>query len=77
VQFIAGKNTFGYDEALDIISNQGGLVSSAFWVQIDGLSQQAFENLGIGVGAFTGAYADAVGSATSRRAQRGRSSRTA
>jgi hypothetical protein len=61
VQFIAGKNTFGHDEAQDIINNQGGLVSSAFWVQIDGLSQQAFENLGIEVGAFTGAFADAVG----------------
>ena len=33
------------------------LVSSAFWVVIDGLSRQAFQDLGVEVAAFTGSFA--------------------
>jgi hypothetical protein len=61
VQFYAQKNTFGKDEAQDIIDRQGGLVSSAFWVVIDGLSRQAFQSLGIQVAAFTGSFASLAG----------------
>ena len=61
VQFYAQKNTFGKDETQDIIDHQGGLVSSAFWVAIDGLSRQAFQNLGVQVAAFTGAFASLPG----------------
>src|SRR5262249_44319788 len=57
VEFYAQKNTFGKDEAQDIIDHQGGLVSSAFWVVIDGLSKQAFQDLGAQVGTFTGSFA--------------------
>jgi hypothetical protein len=61
VSFYAQKNTFGKDEAQDIIDHQGGLVSSAFWVVIDGLSKQAFQDLGVQVGSFTGAFAGLQG----------------
>ncbi|MDQ2836462.1 MAG: hypothetical protein M3Y42_00500 [Actinomycetota bacterium] len=61
VEFYAQKNTFGKDETQDIIAHQGGLISSAFWVVIDGLSRQAFQNLGITVAPFTGAFASLPG----------------
>jgi hypothetical protein len=61
VSFYAQKNTFGKDEAKDIIDHQGGLVSSAFWVVIDGLSKQAFQDLGVQVAPFTGAFANLQG----------------
>lgn len=57
VSFYAQKNTFGKDEAQDIINRDGGLISNAFWVVIDGLSKQAFQSLGVQVGPFTGAFA--------------------
>jgi hypothetical protein len=57
VEFYAQKNTFGKDETQDIIDHQGGLVSSAFWVVIDGLSKQAFQDLGVQWAPFTGALA--------------------
>jgi hypothetical protein len=47
VSFADGKNTFGLDEAKDIINNQGGLVSGAFWVMVDGFSKQSFNALNI------------------------------
>jgi len=56
VQFYDQKNTFGLDETKDIIDTQGGLVSSAFWVVINGFSQQSFISLGIQVGNFTGSF---------------------
>jgi hypothetical protein len=56
VQFYAKKDTFGLDESKDIIDTQGGLVSSAFWVVIDGFSQHSFQTLGIQVGSFTGSF---------------------
>lgn len=61
VEFYAQKNTFGKDEAHDIINHQGGLISSAFWVVIDGMSKQAFQDLGVQVGPFTGAFAGLSG----------------
>jgi hypothetical protein len=42
VQFYDEKNTFGLDETKDIINTQGGLVSSAFWVVIDGFSNPRY-----------------------------------
>jgi hypothetical protein len=56
VQFYDEKNTFGLDEATDIIKTQGGLVSSAFWVVINGFSKRSFQSLGIQVSAFTGSF---------------------
>ncbi len=61
VEFYAQKNTFGKDEATDIINHQGGLISSAFWVVIDGLSRQAFQDLGVSVDTFTGGFAGLPG----------------
>jgi hypothetical protein len=61
VQFYDQKNTYGSDEASDIIHTQGGLVSSAFWVVIDGFSQHSFQSLGIQVGNFTGSFATLPG----------------
>jgi hypothetical protein len=61
VEFYAQKNTFGSDEARDIIDHQGGLVSSAFWVVIEGLSKQAFQALGVRAAPFTGAFAGLSG----------------
>ena len=61
VWFYAQKNTFGKDEAQDIIDHQGGLISSAFWLVIDGLSQRTYQNLDVQVLAFTGAFAGLSG----------------
>jgi hypothetical protein len=61
VQFYAQKNTFGKDEAYDIITRHGGLISQAFWVVIDGLSKKAFQTLGVQVAPFTGAFASFPG----------------
>ena len=61
VQFYVQKDTFGRDETEDIIHNQGGLVSSAFWVVIDGFSYQSFRSLGIQVSSFTGSFATLPG----------------
>src|SRR6185312_4571858 len=56
VTFADGKNTFGLDEAKDIVNNQGGLVSGAFWVQVDGFSKQSFNALNIAAQSFSGDF---------------------
>lgn len=61
VQFYAQKNTFGKDEAYDIVTRHGGLISQAFWVVIDGLSKQAFQSLGVQAAPFTGAFSNFPG----------------
>ena len=61
VSFYAQKNTFGKDEATDIINRDGGLINQAFWVVVDGMSKTAFQSLGVQVGPFTGAFAQLVG----------------
>jgi hypothetical protein len=61
VQFYAQKDTFGLDETTDIIHTQGGLISQAFWVVVDGFSFQSFQSLGIQVGNFTGTFANLPG----------------
>ncbi len=60
-EFYAQKNTFGRDETQDIIKHQGGLIPSAFWVVIDGMSRQAFENLGVQVAPFGGSMSSLPG----------------
>jgi hypothetical protein len=61
VSFADGKNTFGLDETKDIINTQGGLVSGAFWVMVDGFSKQSFNSLGIKVGSFSGDFFNLLG----------------
>ncbi len=61
VSFVGVKSTFGADESKDIINSQGGLVSGAFTLWIQGLSKAAFANLNIQVAAFTGTFASLPG----------------
>ena len=61
VQFYDQKNTFGLDETTDLINTQGGLISQAFWVVVDGFSFQSFQSLGIQVSSFTGSFATLPG----------------
>ncbi len=56
VSFGAGKNTFGKDEAQDIISTQGGYVPNAFTIFIEGFSKTSFLSLGLMVGSFSGSF---------------------
>jgi len=56
VFFGAGKNTFGKDEAQDIINTQGGHVRNAFTIFIEGFSKSSFLSLGITVGSFGGSF---------------------
>ena len=56
VSFWDEKNTFGKDEATDIINQHGGLVSEAFRVVVEGFSKQSFNALGVQVSAFTGTF---------------------
>jgi hypothetical protein len=43
------KSTFGYDEVQDVIKQNGGVFSGAFWVVVEGFSKNAFKTLGITV----------------------------
>jgi hypothetical protein len=62
VSFADNKNTFGVDEAKDIINKQGGLVSGAFWVSVEGFSKQSFNALNIqAANNFTGDFLNLPG----------------
>lgn len=56
VSFADSKNTFGVDEAKDIINNHGGFVNGAFWVMVDGFSKQSFNSLNIQANNFSGSF---------------------
>ena len=47
VTFWMDKNTFGVDEVNDIISN-GGVVQKAFWLVVEGFSEDSFNALSAG-----------------------------
>lgn len=61
VSFVGVKSTFGADEAKDIVNTQGGLVSGAFTLWIEGLSKASFGSLNIQVSAFSGSFASLPG----------------
>lgn len=61
VSFVGVKSTFGADESKDIVHSQGGLVSGAFTLWIQGLSQASFSSLNIEVSAFTGTFKNLPG----------------
>lgn len=61
VSFVGVKSIFGADEAKDIVDSQGGLVSNAFTLWIEGLSQASFSSLNIQVSAFTGTFVNLPG----------------
>jgi hypothetical protein len=55
---LGGKNTFGLDEAKDIIDNQGGLVAGGLWVEVTGFSKNSFNALKVTAdNNFTGTFA--------------------
>jgi hypothetical protein len=43
------KTTFGFDEVQDVIAKSGGVFSAAFWVVVEGFSENSFKALGITV----------------------------
>jgi hypothetical protein len=61
VMFWVDKNTFGWDEVQDIISNNGGLVQKAFWLVVEGFSKDSFNALSAGVPVPTGAFVSVQG----------------
>ena len=58
--FWVDKNTFGWDEVQDIIKN-GGLVTKAFWLVVEGFSEDSFNALSAGVAFPTGPFASVQG----------------
>ena len=54
LSFWADQNTFGRDQAQDIIDHQGGVVSNAFWLVLEGFSINSFNALNISVPTPTG-----------------------
>ena len=61
VTFGAGKNTFGKDEAQDIINTQGGYVPDAFTLFVEGFSKNSFQSQGVSVGPFSGSFSTLSG----------------
>ena len=54
---LGGKNTFGLDEAKDIINQHGGLVSGGLWLEVEGFSKQSFNALKVTAsGNFSGSF---------------------
>jgi len=54
---LGGKNTFGLDEAKDIVNNQGGLVTGGLWIEVTGFSKQSFNALKVTAkGNFSGSF---------------------
>jgi len=61
LSFWVDKSTFGRDEAQDIIDAQGGLVSNAFYLVLEGFTIDSFNQLNITIPAPTGGFAGATG----------------
>jgi hypothetical protein len=56
LSFWVDQNTFGRDQVQDIINYQGGLVSNAFWLVLEGFSINSYNALNISIPAPTGAF---------------------
>lgn len=56
LSFLTDKSTFGHDEVQDIITTQGGVVSNAFWLVLEGFSIQSFGNFNISIPIPTGNF---------------------
>ncbi len=61
LSFWVDQNTFGRDQVQDIINVQGGVVSNAFWLVLEGFSINAFNALNIAVPTPTGSLLDLGG----------------
>jgi hypothetical protein len=59
--FWVDKNTFGWDEVQDIINAGGGTVQKAFWLVVEGFSEDSFNALNAGVATPTGPFASLQG----------------
>ena len=59
---LGGKNTFGLDEATDIIKHQGGLVVGGLWMEVTGFSKQSFNALLVTANnKWTGSFSTLIG----------------
>ena len=61
LSFWVDKNTFGKDEVQDVINASGGIWPKAFWLVVEGFSQNSFNALGVTVPAPTGPFANLAG----------------
>jgi hypothetical protein len=61
LSFWADQNTFGRDQVQDIIDHQHGVVSSAFWLVLEGFSINAYHALNITIPTPTGTFAGLSG----------------
>jgi len=61
LSFWVDKNTFGKDEVQDVISSNGGKFEQAFWLVVEGFSQNAFNSLHVTVPLPTGPFASLAG----------------
>ena len=59
--FWTDKNTFGKDEVQDVINTQGGKWEKAFWLVVEGFSQDSFGALAVSVPVPTGSFANIPG----------------
>lgn len=60
LSFVTDKSTFGHDEVQDIIA-QGGVVSNAFWLVLEGFSINSFSTFSISIPTPTGNLLDIPG----------------
>ena len=56
--FWTDKDTFGKDEVQDVINTQGGVFTKAFFLVLDGFSQDSFNALAVSVPTPTGTFAN-------------------
>ena len=61
LSFWCNNNTFSRDQAQDIVANQGGVVSNAFYLILEGFSINSFNANGISVPTPTGGFASLPG----------------
>jgi hypothetical protein len=58
---LTDKSTFGHDEVQDLITTQGGLVSNAFWLVLEGFSINSFGTFNITIPTPTGSFSNISG----------------
>ncbi|MBV8196774.1 MAG: hypothetical protein JO263_01445 [Candidatus Eremiobacteraeota bacterium] len=61
LSFWCNNNTFSSDQAKDIVATQGGVVSNAFYLVLEGFSIDSFNALGVTVPTPTGSFANLSG----------------
>jgi hypothetical protein len=61
LSFWCNNNTFSRDQAKDIVASQGGVVSNAFYLVLEGFSIDSFNANGVAVPTPTGGFASLSG----------------